>query len=124
MLGFAEVALHLFRKSRAVADHPDLHPLADQFRGFVDHALAEKLHQRVDLLRGTPPVFGRERIERQVPDAPACRCAQRCPDRLHTCNMAFVTLLAAQLGPAAVAVHDDGDVLGYAILLAHIRAQI
>jgi len=38
--------------------------------------------------------------------------------------MAFVTLFAAQLGPAAVAVHDDGDVLGYAILLAHIRAQI
>ena len=27
-------------------------------------------------------------------------------------------------GPAAVAVHDDGDVLRYAILLAHIRAQI
>ena len=39
-------------------------------------------------------------------------------------HVAGVEPVRASLRAAAVAVHDDGDVLGYAILLAHIRAQI
>ena len=95
-----------------------------QFGRFVDDAFAEKLHQGVHFLRGPSPVFGRERIERQVLHAPARRGAQRRPHGFDTRCVTFVTLLAAQLGPAAVAVHDDGDVLRYAFLIAHIRAQI
>ena len=86
--------------------------------------LLEKLHQGVHFLRGPSPVFGRERIERQVLHAPARRGAQRRPHGFDTRCVTFVTLFAAQLGPAAVAVHDDGDVLRYAFLIAHIRAQI
>ena len=122
--GLGEVAADLVRKTAPVADHGDAHSLPLELGRFACDAAAEELHQGVYFGCGTAPVLGREGIECQVLHAPAHGGTQRSAHGLDTRGVTFVTLLAVQPGPPAVAVHDDGDVLRYAFRLAHIRAQI
>jgi len=73
--------------------------------------VVEQAHQAGDLLGGAFPVFDREGVEGDVADADG---AGGIDDRADCLDAAAVSLQpgkAARLGPAAVAVHDDGNVL-------------
>ena len=114
-----QVVFYFFGETAFVADDPHAHSLSGQFGRFVDYALAEELHQGIDLCGGASPVFGRESIKRQVAN-PVTGRGLDCPAHgLHTPDMTFETLQPVLRGPASVAVHDNGDVSRYAFLLAH-----
>ena len=71
----------------------------------------EIFHQRVHFIFGPVPVLGRKSVEREIFDADFAR---RADDFARGIRAAPMTLDARQtmlLRPAAVAVHDDGDVL-------------
>ena len=70
----------------------------------------EQRHQRRDFRRRTLPVLDRERVERQDLDAETGRRFDDVADRIDPGAVAFDTRQMALRGPAAVAVHDDGDV--------------
>ncbi len=80
-----------------------------------DH-LAVEAHEEADLVRGALPVLGGEGVGGEVLDPQLQRALDHVEQRALT---RFVALGAGQsplLGPAAVAVHDDGDVPGHELL--------
>ena len=58
---------------------------------------------------GRRPVFGGKAVDRQVAHAVLDRRADRAAHRLDAAPVALEARQAARLRPAAVAVHDDGD---------------
>ena len=94
----------------------------------VHHALHVALeialqqpHQEVDFgTRATQVVLERESIQRQ-PRQPDARSRLR--HQLHAFGALLMSQKALQRpvpGPAAVAIHDDGDVLGQALRLERV----
>ena len=76
----------------------------------VTQELAEQAHQRVDLALGARPVLLAEGVERERLDAEPAADADDAPHRGAPGLVPGLARLAARLGPAAVAVHDDADV--------------
>ena len=74
-------------------------------------------HQRADLGGGTLPVLDGERVEREDFEAEPGGGFDDVADRVDAGAMAFDARQVALAGPAAVAVHDDGDVTRQAIEL-------
>ena len=72
--------------------------------------LGEELHERPHLLLGPRPVLRAEGVEGEGLEPDAARLARHRPDRLRALAVSRDAGQAARLGPAAVAVHDDGDV--------------
>ena len=89
----------------------------------VHHALhvvlevgLQQAHQEIDLgARTAKVVFQRERVERQPGQADARSGFGNELDALGSLLMAEKALERTMSGPAAVAVHDDGHVLGQAL---------
>ena len=78
----------------------------------ADHVLVEA-HQEAHLLGRPPPVLGRERVGRDGRDAQLDRAVQHVHQRRLAGAVALGAGQPALVGPAAVAVHDDRDVLGH-----------
>ena len=78
----------------------------------LDEELREEAHQQADLLLRAPPVLGRERVEGQLLDPQPRALAGHGAHRLGADLVSVEARLAALLGPAAVAVHDDRHGLG------------
>ena len=76
---------------------------------------AVEAHQEGDLGLGTLPVLAREREHRQPPHAELVRADDRVPHRLLAGRVAVGPGQPAELGPPAVAVHHDADVVRQAI---------
>src|SRR5690606_39188510 len=70
----------------------------------------EQTHQRADLIAGPTPVLAAEGEQRQRTDSATHALADRHAHRLDALAMTGLARHAARTGPAAVAVHDDGDV--------------
>ena len=70
----------------------------------------EQPHQRADFGGRPLPVLDRERVERQDLDAEAGGGLDRVAHGVDAGAMPFDARQVALRGPAAVAVHDDGDV--------------
>ena len=79
---------------------------------FLAQVLAQQAHQEIDFRLGPAPVFQRKRIQRKRGNAQPRARLDHGPRRLHAGAMAGDARQMPPLRPAAVAVHDDGDVLG------------
>ena len=113
----ADSLLHIGRESLRVADEPHPDPLRQQRGGLFFGTFAQQFHQRFDLARGTPPVFGRKSINCQILD-PAIGCGtHHFTNALDTLDMAANTIQPALAGPSAVAIHNDSDMPGDPLLV-------
>ena len=99
-------------RSPMIAD-PDV--VGVKLRQIVADETLQEAHEVRDLFGRPAPVLGREAVEGQVPDAELAGRAHRPPDRLDAAPMALEARQAALGRPAAVAVHDDGDVGRHAL---------
>ena len=95
-----------------VAQHPDRHALLPKLGGLPRDVFLQQLHQGFDLAGRTLPVLLAEGEERQNPYAGLQTALDHLADRFHPGMMAQRTGQRASLGPAAIAIHDDGDVAG------------
>src|SRR5690606_9486931 len=97
-------------EARAVADEADAHAAPVQLVDFAVERVDEKLHQRADFLLGPAPVLAREREQGECADPGVQAEIDAQVDRARAGAMADDARPVALLRPAAVAVHDDGQV--------------
>ncbi len=85
-------------------------PALVQLGDFISGRLEKELHEGVHLVFRAGPVLGRERVERErLYAGPAGGLEEGCQDG-DAGPMPGGSREPASLGPAAVAVHDDGYV--------------
>ena len=77
----------------------------------VDEFLKEA-HQVFHLRRRTRPVLGRERVEGQFVNSDGAGVLDDSMHGLRSSAMALRSLQSPELGPTAIAIHDDRDVPG------------
>ena len=73
------------------------------------------MHQSRDFRLGTCPVFGGEGVEGKGSDIELAGRLHNRADGVHPFFVPFDTVEQTLFGPAAVAVHDDGDVFGHPV---------
>ena len=78
---------------------------------FLDEILLQQGHEEVEFRLGALPVLAAEAVERELADAEPAAFLDGGADAVGAAGVAFDARQAALLRPAAVAVHDDGDVL-------------
>ena len=103
------------RNSVAAADHAHRDILLHDRRAFFDHVLLEQVHQEIELVLRPLPVLARQAIERELLDAQPGAFLGDAADAGHAAAMPFDPRQPLPLRPAAVAVHDDGDVPRHAL---------
>src|SRR5260370_12049883 len=81
-----------------------------QIRQIVTNEAAQQPHQLANLGGRARPVLGAEGKNRQETDSEVAGGTHGAPQRFDATAMAFPTRQAARRRPAAVAVHDDGNV--------------
>ena len=96
-----------------VADDPHANIFAVQFRKVTPDEGFQKPHQIAHLGFGPTPVFRREGKEREIAYSAIAGRAHGLAHGLHTAAMPHHARKTALLCPASIAIHDDGDVLGY-----------
>jgi hypothetical protein len=97
------------RQSVAAAENAQAHARLLQPRQITGHIGPHQPHQVRDLLGRTAPVLGREAEDGQALDAEIGRGLDRALQRLDPLAMSHGARQAPGARPAAVAVHDDGD---------------
>src|SRR5207253_2389740 len=93
----------------APADDGEADVLAHDLFAFLDEVLLEERHQEVDFFGGPFPIFSAEAIEGELFDAEPATFLDGTANAADAFEVALDAFLAAFLGPAAVAIHDDGD---------------
>ena len=86
----------------------------------LDEGLRKKMHEKVYLGLRTRPVLGREGVHGQVFQTDLLAVGGDGAEVLRPRGVAGGAGQAALFGPAAVAVHDDGDVPGQMVEV-HLR---
>src|SRR5690606_16150304 len=126
LLGSGDFVLQPLRKAAAVADQAQTDVVPDQAAGLALQSAQEQLHQLRYFARRPLPVLAAEGKQGQRLDAqPAARFGHH-TGGLHPFSVTGVTRQGACLGPATVAVHDDGHMLrqdfgpddGFSVLVA------
>ena len=129
-VGLAALAGGLHRLPRAIgqalafSDDAHAHPALRQLRDFLRDILLEQRHQRRDLRGRTLPVLLREGEQRQVLHTGFDRAMHDLAHRLHPGTMAERTRHEMLARPAAVAIHDDGNVLWRCTRQPHLLEQV
>src|SRR5262249_1697233 len=100
--GEADVLLH------------DLLPLLDQ-------VLFEERHEEVELGLRALPVLAAETVERELPDPEPAALLDGRAHADHAARVPFDARQPPLPRPAAVAVHDDGDVRGELLPIVDVR---
>ena len=96
-------------QSFPAADHRQADPLTHQQRPLLDQVLLEQLHEKFEFVGRTPPVLARQAIERELLDAQPGAVLGDPAHAVHAAPMPFDPRQPALNGPAAVAIHDDGN---------------
>ena len=109
--GFLEMLLHIFRQPVNLADDFEVDIALVQLRRFGLEVVDEIFHQRVHLVLGPVPILGGKRVEREILDAELARRADDFARRIRAAPVPLHARQSVLLGPAPVAIHDDGDVL-------------
>src|SRR6266536_503018 len=95
--------------ARAIADDSHQHAVLVQLGEIIADEPAQQPHELPDFGRGTQPVFRTEGENGQDPDAELAGGAHGAPQRFDPAPMPFGARQPARSRPAAVAVHDDGN---------------
>ena len=99
------------REGGRIADHTQLDIVGLHVPDFALQRGQEQIHQQTDLGLRTPPVLTAEGKQGEHLDAVPNAFLYRAANAGHPGLVSGVTGLAAGLGPATVAVHDDRHVL-------------
>lgn len=113
VLSLAQCMAHRGRQGAALTDKMQLNALGMQFGHFFGHGFEEQVHQAADFIRRAIPVFGRESENRQYLDATLRAGTHAAFQRLQPFAMTGQTRHEAFFGPAAIAIHHDGHMLGH-----------
>ena len=116
-LGSAQLFEHVRRQRIGPADHLEADVVAQQRRQLEPQVALEQHHQRAHFRRRPLPVLDRKRVEREHLEPEARGGLDDVADGVDAGAMAFDARQVALPGPAAVAVHDDGDVPRQAVHL-------
>ena len=106
---YQRVAL-LFRQRRLVAQNQDTNILLVQFINFGRKEIQNQLHQRADFLLRALPVLRREGVDAQRLNLQVVGMADDFAQGFRALPMPHRHVQPMLFRPAAVAVHDDGDV--------------
>ena len=109
--GFVDVFLYCERKFVDAAQETHADVVALDERHFLADVFAEELHQKIGFDFGAAPVFYGEGVEGERFDVEAGAGFDDDARGFGAVAVAGDARQVAALGPAAVAVHDDGDVL-------------
>src|SRR5690606_14921157 len=110
-------------KRTPVADDLEPHVIGGKFIEIAQDEALHQPHEVADFLFGAFPVFRGKGVESERLKAEVARRAHDLAYRLHACAVAGDARQVALLGPAAVAIHDDGDVAGTRIRCRHRAAS-
>ncbi len=111
------------RELVAAADHAEADVVLEERVELAAQVVLEQAHERRDLALGPLPVLDREGVEGQHLEAEAGRGLDGVAHGLDAGAVALDPVLAAQLGPAPVAVHDDRDVARQAREVDHAEER-
>src|SRR5262249_45606840 len=75
-----------------------------------DEILVQQRHEEFEFMLRSFPVLDTKAVQRQLPKTKPDAFLNRAADALYSTGMALDARQATLLGPAAVAVHDDGHV--------------
>jgi hypothetical protein len=103
---------HIGRESFDLADdmHPDISSV--QLVHFAPEILLKQLPKDLELAFRSIPVLGRERIQGQSFHTETIRLTDDCFDPGRAPDMPKHAAVPTPIGPATVAIHDEGDVFG------------
>ena len=110
--GFAQLFLDEFRQAVNLADGFEADIVAVQFADFRFEEPRQVLHEGIDFLFGAVPVFDGKGVKCQIFNSRLAGGADDGADGFDAVAMAFDAGQMALLGPAPVAVHDNGHVGG------------
>ena len=112
--GFAGIFLNAFGKFVGAAEETHADVVALEQRHLLANVFAEELHEEFDFGFGAAPVFDGEGVEGEGFDVQARAGFDGHAGGLRAGAMTGDAGKMAFLSPAAVAVHDDGNVTGEA----------
>jgi hypothetical protein len=107
--GAHDLAQQWFRNAIATADDLEVSPLLAQPFALEAKEGADDPEDALHLLRWPGPVVGRECIEGEHPDAELRRVLDDATNRCDSCAVAGNAGKSTMRRPAAIAIHDDGD---------------
>ena len=117
LLCLAQLLLYGIGQTLDVANDAEAYIILHEY--LVFQRTEYQSHQGGYFVGRTSPVLSGERVERQVFDTQTGTLCRYLAHSLYTGLMAEAALFASFVGPAPVAVHDDGDVLGDVVSLYH-----
>ena len=109
VLGLIEQDRDVAGQSTPLADDADPDVVGVQLGKIMTDEALQKPHQVRDFLGWAPPILGGKAVDRQVADAEIAGGAHGATDRFDAAAMALEPRQSALGRPAAIAVHDDGD---------------
>jgi hypothetical protein len=109
-LGLGELFLDEFGEAIDLADDFEADVVFVHLGYFGFQVAGEILHERIDFVFGAVPVFDGEGVESEVFDAEFAAGAEDGADTFDAGAMSFHARELTLLGPAPVAIHDDGEV--------------
>ncbi len=90
---------------------------------FFDHVLFQQMHEKIQLMGGTFPVFTGQAVERQLLDRQPRTFFDGPPYAGHPAAMPLDARQITALGPASVAVHDHGN-MSWQLLARNVAQRI
>lgn len=102
-----------------IADDVELHVVFLEFQEILAQVTLHELHDVRHFFIRALPIFRRKGIDRQDLDAQVVGSDDDALERIGTGAMAVTAGQALALGPAAIAVHDDGYVAGNVVRIQH-----
>src|SRR5438045_7137831 len=103
--------LRTFGKIGQAADRLEPNIFLHQLRSLLFQKLFQQTHQSEDFASGTLPVLSRERVKCEVFDFQFTAAFHALANRLGACFVALDARQTARLGPTAVAIHNDYNVI-------------
>ena len=110
-LRVADQGLDAAVKFGGVADHAQAYALGVEVADFFLQVEGKQTHQAAHFFEGAAPVFGTKSKQSEVANAALAAGLHDGAHAARTHGMAGRLGQAARTGPAAVAIHNDGDVL-------------
>src|SRR5271169_4353436 len=88
------------------------YPIADHCVSFAHEIKLENIHELFDLYMGSDPIFRRKSVDGQSFNPELRSCAKRLRQHFSSFPMPQHGRESMLLGPAAIPIHDNGDMPG------------